>query len=88
MRSEIQHYLEERSDLKYFVRSNPSWYRKLSRNPASIQSIESEAKFFYGKTFPQKVEQFEQKLSMASMMLEMVKMMGQQQENSEQGASS
>ncbi|MCD8502536.1 MAG: YlbE-like family protein [Bacillaceae bacterium] len=76
MRQEVQMYLNQRQDLKQYLRINPVWYRKLSRNPQSISEMEQEAKIYYGKTFPQKVERFQSNLNMAMMLLEMIKGMG------------
>ncbi|WP_077325965.1 YlbE-like family protein [Virgibacillus siamensis] len=47
-----------------FVRQNPIWYRYLTREPDCIREIEREAKVYYGKTLPQRVEKFGNHLQM------------------------
>ncbi|MBO8155361.1 MAG: hypothetical protein H0Z32_02775 [Bacillaceae bacterium] len=77
MERSVYTYLLKRPDLLHFVRMNPEWYRLLSRNPEHVLSIESYAKVFYGKTFPQRVEQINQQLSMLNMLLSVGQMMKQ-----------
>ncbi|ADC48239.1 MULTISPECIES: YlbE-like family protein [Alkalihalophilus] len=77
MRAEIQQLLNERPELRQFIRQNPIWYRKLGRDPSLIPALEKEANFFYGKTIPQRVEKMQNHLGLAMMMIEMLKM-GQQ----------
>ncbi|WP_368506091.1 YlbE-like family protein [Alkalihalophilus sp. As8PL] len=74
---EIQQLLNERPELRQFIRQNPIWYRKLGRDPSLIPELEKEANFFYGKTIPQRVEKMQNHLGLAMMMIEMLKM-GQQ----------
>ncbi|MFC3040221.1 YlbE-like family protein [Virgibacillus xinjiangensis] len=69
------HYLESRPDLLHFIRYNPVWYRYLSRNPQRIREMEKEAKFFHGKTLPQKLEKMNQQVQMAGMMLQFAEAM-------------
>lgn len=76
MRQEVQLYLVQRQDLKQYLRINPIWYRRLTRDPHLIKEMEREAKVYYGKTFPQKIERFHSNLNMAMMLLEMMKGMG------------
>lgn len=73
MRHEVQLYLNQRPEVKQFIRNNPIWYRYLSRDPNSIAQLEKEVKEYYGKTFPQKIERFQSNLNMAMMLLEMVR---------------
>jgi hypothetical protein len=80
MRTNVLHYIKSRPELIQFVRQNPIWYRKLSRNPELIDTIEKEAKYFYGKTFSQKVNKFQQNIQMASFLLGFLQQMGQQEE--------
>lgn len=72
MRREIQQFLVTRPDLQHFIRLNPYWYRILSRRPYEVMKLEEEAKRFYGKTIPQKIERFNQQLKMANFMLSML----------------
>jgi hypothetical protein len=59
-----------------FVRENPSWYRKLSRSPEKIFEIEQEAKIFYGKTLPQKIDRLNERIQLANMLFSMMNVMG------------
>ncbi|AVQ98936.1 YlbE-like family protein [Oceanobacillus sp. M65] len=63
-------YLEENPQIARFVRYNPVWYRYLSRDPSRISELPKEAKVFYGKTIPQKVERFSNQMQMVGMMLQ------------------
>lgn len=69
MRREVQQYLSSRPDLRFFVRMNPDWYKRLSRNPYQWSELEREAKVFYGQTFAQKAERLSQQLKAANLML-------------------
>ncbi|WNF35580.1 YlbE-like family protein [Bacillaceae bacterium IKA-2] len=73
MRQEIQLYLSQRRDVKQFVRNNPQWYRYLSRNPQSISELDEQVKYYYGKTFPQKLDRFQSNLNMAMMLFNMAR---------------
>ncbi|RKQ37376.1 YlbE-like family protein [Oceanobacillus halophilus] len=70
MDSSVYHYLLERPDLQNFVRYNPIWYRYLSRDPSRISEMEKEAKRFYGKTFPQKIEKIGNNVQMLNMLMQ------------------
>ncbi|WP_458414012.1 YlbE-like family protein [Schinkia sp. CFF1] len=75
MRREIQNYLATRHDLRLFIRENPVWYRILCRNPEKLFEIEQEAKIFYGKTFPQKIDRLQQQIQLANLLVGMVSAM-------------
>lgn len=81
MRREIQSYLQSRPDMIMFVRENPIWYRKLSRSPDKVFEIEQEAKVFYGKTLPQKIDRLNGRIQLVNMLLSMMNVMG---DNSQQ----
>ncbi|ASN05873.1 YlbE-like family protein [Virgibacillus necropolis] len=68
------HYLKSDPNLLMFVRHNPVWYRYLSRDPNRIMEVEKEAKKFYGKTWPQQVENASNKFSMMKMLLQLATM--------------
>jgi hypothetical protein len=53
-----------------FIRYNPIWYRYLSRDSNRINELEKEAKKFYGKTFPQKVEKLNSQMQMVNMLIQ------------------
>ncbi|HHY74498.1 MAG TPA: hypothetical protein GX497_15000 [Bacillus bacterium] len=72
MRHEIQNYLATRRDLLIFIRENPIWYRILSRNPEKVFEIEQEAKIFFGRTFPQRIDRLEQHIQLANLLLGMM----------------
>lgn len=78
MRREVLEYLERQKDLKQFVRQQPIWYRKLSRNPYDLQSLEVASLHYYRKTIPHQVEKFSNGVQMASMMYHMFQAMQNQ----------
>ncbi len=69
MRKDILEQLKQRKDLHDFVRMQPHWYRKLSRNPAVLGALEIEALHFYERTIPHQVQKFSNGVQMASMMM-------------------
>ncbi|MCF6136982.1 YlbE-like family protein [Pseudalkalibacillus berkeleyi] len=71
MRREIIDYLDQRPDLKYMIREQPDWYRKLSRNPASIQELDEEAKTFYGQTFGQRIDKLSGQIESISRLVQL-----------------
>ncbi|MBU9720471.1 MULTISPECIES: YlbE-like family protein [Bacillaceae] len=73
MRPEVFQYIQQNTELHRFLRIHPSWYRKLSRDPSMLSQMEKEAKVFYGKTFPQRMDRLQNNMSMAMMLLEMMK---------------
>ncbi|MGG3466546.1 YlbE-like family protein [Neobacillus pocheonensis] len=78
MRREVLEYLGNQKDLKQFVREQPQWYRKLSRNPYELQSLEVASLHYYKKTIPDQVEKFSNSVQMASMMYHMFQAMKNQ----------
>lgn len=75
MRREVFEYLEQQNELKRFVREQPLWYRKLSRNPYDLQALEVASLHYYKKTIPHQVEKFSNGVQMASMMYSMFQSM-------------
>jgi len=75
MRRDVLEYLERQKDLKQFVREQPQWYRKLTRNPYDLQSLEVASIHYYKKTIPHQVEKFSNNVQMASMMYHMFQAM-------------
>lgn len=67
--------LSNRDDLLRFIRYNPIWYRYLSRDPDRLNEMEKEAKKFYGKTFPQRVEKIGNNVQMINMLAQFVGLM-------------
>ena len=78
MRKDVLDYLGSKKDLKQFVREQPLWYRKLSRNPYDLQSLEVASLHHYKKTIPHQVEKFSNSVQMASMMVQMFQAMKSQ----------
>ncbi|WP_059104726.1 YlbE-like family protein [Shouchella shacheensis] len=76
MRQEVLHQLRANPELRDFMRQNPNWYRRISRHPEQFPVMEQEAKYFYGRTFSQRVEKMQNNVSMAMMLMEMLKMGG------------
>ncbi|WP_077622132.1 YlbE-like family protein [Sediminibacillus massiliensis] len=71
MQPTLMQYLMDRKDLRHFIRMNPLWYRMLTRDPSLITQLEKEAKVFYGKTVPQKIERISSQMQMVSMLIQM-----------------
>jgi hypothetical protein len=78
MRKEVIGYLEGKKELKQFIREQPLWYRKLSRNPYDLQALEIASLHYYKRTIPHQVEKFSNGVQMASMMLHMFQSMNNQ----------
>ncbi|WP_156290447.1 YlbE-like family protein [Oceanobacillus salinisoli] len=64
----VYQFLSNRPDLVNFIRYNPIWYRYLTRDPNSLREMEKEAKIFYGKTLPQRMERFGNNVQMLNML--------------------
>jgi hypothetical protein len=75
VRQDVYSYLEQQKELKTFIREQPQWYRKLSRNPHEINVLEVSALHHYKKTIPHQVEKFSNGVQMASMMISMFQAM-------------
>lgn len=71
MQPGVYQYLESNEELIRFIRMNPSWYRKITRNPSIIPTMEQEAKYYFGKTTTQKIERFSNQLQMIQMLMQM-----------------
>jgi hypothetical protein len=80
MRKEVMDYLDGQRDLKQFIREQPHWYRKLSRNPYDLEALEIASLHFYKRTIPHQVEKFSNSVQMASMMFHMFQSMNNQNE--------
>ncbi|UCZ51853.1 YlbE-like family protein [Bacillus shivajii] len=77
MRGEVYQYIRSEPDLHKFLRAHPNWYRRLARNPYSLQEMEKQAKIFFGKTFPQRMEKLENNMHLAMMMIDMMRSFNQ-----------
>ncbi len=69
MRADILQYIYSKNDLKQFIRKQPYWYRKLSREPEQLEQFEIASLHYFKKTIPHQVEKFANHLQMASMMM-------------------
>jgi hypothetical protein len=77
MRKEIQEHIRAKKERQTFIREQPHWFRKLSRNPNDLESLEIEMMNYYQKTIPHKVQQFSNSVQMAQMMIAMFQTMRQ-----------
>lgn len=77
MRKEIQEHIRANKERQAFIREQPHWFRKLSRNPNDLESLEIEMMNYYQKTIPHKVQQFSNSVQMAQMMIAMFQTMRQ-----------
>lgn len=68
----IYQYVSKREELIRFIRYNPIWYRYLTRDPSRIHEMEKEAKRFYGKTLPQRIEKINNNVQMLNMLAQFV----------------
>jgi len=75
MRKDVFMYLEQQKELMAFLREQPVWYRKLTRDPSKLQIMEIEALHYYKKTIPHQVAKFSNGVQMASMMISMFQAM-------------
>ncbi|PLT27702.1 YlbE-like family protein [Peribacillus deserti] len=75
MRKDVLEMIEGNEDLKNYLRLQPIWYRRLTRNPHQIQKMETEAVYFFKKSIPDRVSQLTNGVQMASMMISMFQTM-------------
>ncbi|UTR15210.1 YlbE-like family protein [Salipaludibacillus sp. LMS25] len=73
MRKDVLDKIKLDPQLHHYLRLNPIWYRRLGRQPESLHDMRKQAKVFYGKTFPQRVDQINKNMQMAMMMIDMMK---------------
>ncbi|MFD0770970.1 YlbE-like family protein [Bacillus sp. CGMCC 1.60114] len=78
MRKELIEFVRSNEDLQKYIREQPYWYRKLSRDPSEKDSFELAAMQYFKKTIPDKVAKFQNQLSVASLMIDMFQYMKQQ----------
>ncbi|MEI4803061.1 YlbE-like family protein [Bacillus sp. NPDC077411] len=81
MRTELIEFVRSNEDLQKYIREQPYWYRKLSRNPSEKEAFELAAMQYFKKTIPDKVAKFQNQLSVASLMIDMFQYMKQQNVN-------
>jgi len=79
MRKDIISYIRQNRELGRFIREQPQWYRRLSRNPHELEAFEIAALNYFQKTIPHRVEKFSSGVQMASMMMSMFQAMNNAQ---------
>ncbi|WP_153124273.1 YlbE-like family protein [Peribacillus tepidiphilus] len=75
MRQDIYKVIQGNEDLKKYIRTQPIWYRRLSRNPQELEKMETEAKYFFKKSIPHHVSKLSDGVQMASLMMNMFQAM-------------
>ncbi len=75
MQPGLYQYLESRDDLLKFMRMNPEWYRKITRDPSILPSMEQESKQYFGQTVTQKMERVNNQIQMVQMLMQMAQTM-------------
>jgi hypothetical protein len=78
MRKDVLEQIKKQKELHEFIRTQPHWYRKLSRNPRELASLEIAALHYYEKTIPHQVQKFSNGVQMASLMMTMFANMNNQ----------
>lgn len=75
MRQELYEFIQSNEDLQKFIREQPIWYRKLTREPVNVEEFELAMMRHYKKTIPDRVDKFQNQIQMASFLVEMFKSM-------------
>lgn len=76
MRQDIYEWIKGNDDQLNYLRLQPIWYRKLTRNPQEIEKLGTEAVYHFEKSIPHRVGQLTNGVQVASMMLNMIQTMG------------
>ncbi|WP_210363700.1 YlbE-like family protein [Bacillus sp. REN3] len=71
MRKDVMNQIRSNKELLEFVRMQPNWYRKLSRDPRDLHTAQIAALNHFENTIPHKVQKFSNNVQMASMMMHM-----------------
>jgi len=72
LRQEVLEYIQSKNELKQFLREQPYWYRKLAREPETLEQFEIASLHYFKRTIPHQVEKFSNGLQMASLMMGML----------------
>ncbi|GGC80430.1 hypothetical protein GCM10007216_08740 [Thalassobacillus devorans] len=75
MQAENYRFLQENEERLAFIRMNPEWYRKLTRDPGQQTVFDKEMKRFFGRTPIQRVEKIGNQLQMMNMLVQMARAM-------------
>lgn len=68
-------YIKNKKDLTKFIREQPQWFQRLSRNPWELKEFERACSIYYKKTIPDRMEQLSTGMQMAAMMLSLLQSM-------------
>lgn len=72
MRQDVFEFIKENKDYLNYIRLQPMWYRKLSRNPQLMEEMGIEATYHFEKSIPQRVNKLTNGVQVASIMLNML----------------
>jgi len=72
VRQDIFGVIKENQDYLRYIRLQPMWYRKLSRDPHLLEKMGTEATFHFEKSIPQRVNKLTNGVQVASIMLNML----------------
>ena len=75
MRQELMQMIAANSDYHQFIQENPSWYRRLTRNPTDMDIFDRSVKQYFKKTIPDQVGKWTHNVQVASMMWDLLQMM-------------
>ncbi|KGX88569.1 YlbE-like family protein [Pontibacillus litoralis] len=75
MQPRVYQYLESKPELLRFMRMNPKWYRRVTRDPSVLSLIEQESKYYFGQTTPQRMEKMTNQLQMVQTLIQMAQAM-------------
>lgn len=75
MRQDLYEWIKGDADQLKYLRLQPIWYRKLTRNPQEIEKFGTETVFHFEKSIPHRVNKLTNGVQVASMMLGMLQSM-------------
>jgi len=75
LRQDVYNYIKDNEDYLKYLRLQPIWYRKLSRNPQEFEKLGTDAAYHFQKSIPHRVNQLTNGVQVASMMLGMLQNM-------------
>ncbi|WP_042349055.1 YlbE-like family protein [Bacillus massiliigorillae] len=75
MRQDLYEWIKNDGDQLQYLRLQPIWYRKLTRNPQEIEKFGTDTVFHFEKSIPQRVNKLTNGVQVASMMLGMLQSM-------------
>ncbi len=81
MRYEVQSYISRQPELQQFIRLHPYWYRRLAREPHSLEQMRREADVFYGRTFEHRIDRLQGNLQLAMMLMQMFQYNGSDEQH-------